>query len=248
MHTIFPNGVVYDKFVQEHQNTRNAVNLCRFSIICVPTPENADGSCDVSSVEDVVGWLDTPIIIIKSAVPPGTTDRLKAKYRKRIVVSPEYFGESTYYLPELFTPLGWPYLIVGGDRQDTADVVELFVPVLGPAKTYMQVDARTAELTKYMENAWLAMQVTFANEFYEIAKAHGVDYNVLREAWALDPRVSKWHTAVFPMKRGFGGKCLPKDLKAVIAAAEQAGYSPGFLKEIWASNLRFRARSPEKRP
>jgi nucleotide sugar dehydrogenase len=188
----------------------------------------------------VVSWLETPLILIKSSVPPGTTDALKARYGKRITFSPEYLGESRYYLPELFTPLGWPYLIVGGDRKDTREIVQFFLPRLGPAKTYIQTDPRTAELTKYMENAWLSLQVTFANEFYEIAKAVGVDYTELRELWALDPRVSKYHTVVFPEARGFGGKCLPKDLKAVVAAAQAAGYDPELLKAVWDNNLRFR--------
>ena len=103
--------------------------------------------------------------------------------------------------------------------------------------------AITAELTKYMENAWLATQVTFSNEFYEIAQNFGVDYLELRELWGLDPRVSMSHTLVFKHKRGFGGKCLPKDLDAIIMSASQQGYTPDFLKAIKEVNTRFRQLS-----
>ena len=84
-----------------------------------------------------MAWLETPLILIKSSVAPGTTDYLKSKYHKRITVSPEYYGESSFFLPEdVFSPMGWPLLIVGGDRNDTAEVIEFFLPALGPNKTY----------------------------------------------------------------------------------------------------------------
>ena len=241
MHSIFPDAVIYDKLIPEHAVTKSSVNQCELAIVCVPTPENErDGSCDLAGVDEVVGWLKTPLILIKSAVPPGTTEGLKSRFNKRIAVSPEYFGESSYWLPEIFSPLGWPFLIVGGDRYDTSLIIEIFTPKLGPDKIFRQTDATTAELTKYMENAWLASQVIFAAEFHNIAQRFGVDYPELRELWALDPRVSKWHTLAFTEDLGFGGKCLPKDLKALIAASQASGYEPEFLRELWRSNVRFR--------
>ena len=116
MREIFPNAVVYDKYQPLYSTYQEAANECKLSIICVPTPENPDdGSCDISIVEEVVTWIETPLILIKSAVAPGTTDFLRTKYDKRITVSPEYFGESTYFLPEVFSPLAWPYLIIDSD-------------------------------------------------------------------------------------------------------------------------------------
>lgn len=243
---IFPDAVIYDKFISQYAE-KEKVNGCDLGIICVPTPERPlDDACDLSAVEDVVSWLETPLILIKSAVPPGTTKRLKHIHHKRITVSPEYYGESAYWLPEIFSPLGWPYLIVGGDRRDTSEVIQFFSSKLGPDKVYRQTDSTTAELTKYMENAWLACQVMFATEFSEISKALGLDYSELRELWALDPRVSKWHTLVFDGNLGFGGKCLPKDLKAIIAAARDSGYDPEFLRAIGESNVRFQSHVQAK--
>lgn len=238
MHKVFPDAVLYDP--SHGQSDKQIVNQCDLAIICTPTPSKEDGSCDTSIVEETVSWLKTPLILIKSTVPPGTTDLLKKKYKKRICMSPEYYGESNYWLPEEWSSVkGWPFIIIGGDKNDADEIAQLFVNVLGPKKTYALTDAKTAELTKYMENVWGAMKVTFANEFYQIAQTFGVSYIELRELWALDPRVEKLHTAVFDA-RGFGGKCFPKDLSALIQSTKKQGYEPEFLAAIEKSNRRFR--------
>jgi UDPglucose 6-dehydrogenase len=251
MHQIFGDWVeaIYDPFVAIHgvENSKKAVNKCDLAIVCVMTKENKDWSCDTSIVEESIKWLEAPVILIKSAIPPGTTDYLKKKYKKRIVVSPEYFGESRYFLPERFRdPRAWPFQIFGGDIKDTDYCVSVFKPIFHPKTFFYQIDAKTAELIKYAENIWGATKVTWANEFFEICKVFGVSYNVLREGWALDPRVEKNHTSVFERARGFGGKCFPKDLKALIKICHDKGYRPKFLEEVWRSNMRFRRLNKQK--
>jgi UDP-glucose 6-dehydrogenase len=108
--------------------------------------------------------------------------------------------------------------------------------VLNSSLVIQQTDARTAELTKYMENAFLAMKVAFCNEFYDLAGSIGVDYNELRELWLLDQRVGRSHTWVHPDDRGFGGECLPKDLEALLRAVEEAGTPSGLLHAVARSN------------
>jgi UDPglucose 6-dehydrogenase len=244
MHQVFGDWVkaIYDPFVSNGlTNSKEAVNKCDLGIVCVMTKENKDWSCDTSIVEESVKWLKTPVILIKSAIPPGTTNYLKKKYKKRIVVSPEYFGESKYFLPEEWSnPRAWPFQIFGGDSKDTAYCISVFKPVFNPRTFYYQTDAKTAELVKYAENIWGATKVTWANEFFEICKTLGVNYDAMREGWALDPRVEKTHTSVFEKARGFGGKCFPKDLKALIKLCKDKGYKPKFLEEVWKSNRRFR--------
>jgi len=221
--------------------TKETVNNCDLAIICVPTPQAKDGSCDTSIVEEVVAWIETPLILVKSTIPPGTTEYLKKKYKKRIVMSPEYVGESKYYTPEAWkNPLAWPFQIFGGDKKDTAEITEIFKPILNQGTFFMQTDSTTAEVIKYAENVWGAMKVTWANEFYEICKTFGVNYDEMREGWALDPRVEKQHTLVYKRNRGFGGKCYVKDLSGMIKSSEKAGYIPEFLKEVQKSNERFR--------
>lgn len=94
-----------------------------------------------------------------------------------------------------------------------------------------------------MENSFLAMKVTFVNEFYEICAALDADWNAVREGWLLDPRVESSHTAVFAANRGYAGKCLPKDVNAIVRAATAAGYEPNLLIEMVRSNGRFRAEN-----
>lgn len=215
------------------------------AVVCVPTPANKDGSCDTAIVEDVVRQTDAPLIVIKSTVAPGTTERLKKDTGKRLVFSPEYLGESAYYTaPEYPHPTDLEkhrFFVFGGDPADTSACVDLFVPVVGPHAFFYQVDATTAELVKYWENTWGAMKVAFCNEMALICERFGVDYWKAREGWALDSRVEKMHTAVFKQARGFGGKCFPKDVAALHAAAKQAGHDSPVLEAILTANDRHQA-------
>jgi len=238
MHRLFPDAIPYDKHLPEYSD-RSLILGADLALVCVPTDETRSGEADISIVVEVVKWLDAELICIKSTIPPGTTNALRQLTGKRIVFSPEYEGE-TPWQKGLTDPLVWPFIFVGGDVDDANAVLEHFQARLGPNLTYLAADATTVEVAKYMENAWLALQVTFAGEFYEIARAVGADYGTARELWALDPRMSKWNTLVFPHNRGFGGKCLPKDLAAIIAAAKLAGYEPRLLEEMVATNKRFR--------
>src|SRR5439155_21788336 len=77
-------------------------------------------------------------------------------------------------------------------------------------------------------------------EFFDLAQRFDVDFNELRELWLLDPRIGKSHTFVFPDQRGFGGRCLPKDLAAIINSAERLGYEASLLKAVLTTNERMR--------
>lgn len=223
---------------------RQSANECDLAVICVPTPMKEGGEVDISIVEEAVVWIETPLILIKSTIPPGTVDFLKEKYGKRIVFSPEYIGQGLYTVP-WWKDKGYPhptdisyhdFQIFGGDRTDTREVLEYFKRVLGPDCKYIQTDSTTAELCKYFENAWGATKVTFCNEFAKIAGAFGVDYDELRELWLLDGRVERMHTAVFKESRGFGGKCYPKDVNGIVKASESKGYIPKLLKTVLEVN------------
>lgn len=215
-------------------------------LICVPTEMKEDGSADTSIVEHVIRTIEAPLFIIKSTIPPGTTKRLAKETGKNLVFSPEYIGEGKYHMPVW---KGYPhptdmrqhnFFIFGGDREDTQKAIQVFLPIAGPDAFFAQTDPTTAELTKYMENSWGATKVTFANEFYEIAEVFGVQYEELRELFLLDKRTERIHTAVFRDKRGFGGKCFPKDVNAIVKVTEKAGYIPELLKEVLSSNKKFR--------
>lgn len=222
--------------------TKEGLNECDVAVVCVPTPMGDDGACDVSIVEDVVKWLETPLILIKSTVSPGSTDRFVDTYKKNIVFSPEYCGESSYWTPYKFHTdvKETPFFVFGGAKEHTTQCVNLFMPVTGPTKQYRQCTALVAETAKYMENTFYATKVTLCHEFKLMCDAMGVDYNDAREVWLMDPRLHPMHTAVFDKKGPpFGGKCLPKDINAFIKASQKNGYQPELLKAVLKSNERI---------
>lgn len=217
-----------------------------YAIICVPTQPKEDGSCDTSIVEKVIKTSSHRYYLIKSTIPPGTTKRLAKETKKQIAFSPEYIGEGKYEIPfwkDLPHPTNMKlhqFHIFGGDRLITTKWVEIWQKIGGWSPTYAQTDSTTAELVKYMENSFLATKKIFCDEFYNIAQSLGVDYNELKELWLLDGRMGRSMTLIYPESRGFSGKCLPKDLNAIVKCAEKTGYKPKFLKQVLASNDEFR--------
>ena len=247
MHKIFPDAFIYDPFIEEYKETQKLINKeCDLAIVCVWTGSNKDGSCDTSIVESSIAWLKTPLILIKSTIEPGTTDRLKAEYKKRICFSPEYFGEFSYWVPQEWSSAqAWPYMVIGGEPEDRQEILNFFIPKLGPLKTYFQCTSTEAEIIKYTENAYLGLKVTFVNEVYDICQAFGVSWEQVREGWILDPRVNPSHTAVFVQNRGYSQKCLPKDILAFAKAAQKQGYRPQLLESVISTNNSIRN---EKKP
>lgn len=248
MRSLFPLAMAYDKYkMYSGVRNREAINEeCELAIVCVPTPMGKDGRCDTSTVEEVLSWVRTPLVLIKSTVPPGFTAMMNARYgRTNICFSPEFCGESAYYIPsDMMDPVDirtHPYMIVGGYAGYTSRVVDIFMRVLGPTKTYFQCGPTEAEIIKYMENTFFAMKVTFCNWFYDMCQGLDVDYNVVREGWTLDPRVGKMHTAVLPDKRGFGGKCLPKDVNAIRKVGERVGLDTTLLDAVLHTNEKMKS-------
>lgn len=235
---IFPDAWGYDPGHEFCSMTKKELKKKRFDVafICVPTPSSHRGKCDISNVDKVVEMVNANLIIIRSTVKPGTTYELAFKYRKRLVFMPEYIGESEYKNPIMKTEGDMPFFIFGGDVGPTQQAVDLFQPIFGPLVKYIQCSFSEAELAKYFENTFFAVKVGLVNEFADISKAHGVDWDVVRELWLLDPRINRMHTSVFKNKRGFSGKCLPKDLKAIIHSSKELGYKPEILMKVDKEN------------
>jgi UDPglucose 6-dehydrogenase len=219
-------------------------------VVCVPTPTDSDGiSCDVSVVQRTLLWLRQinfkGVVLLKSTIPPTEIIRLQKEFPLRIVFSPEYMGESKYYTPF------WKYpdpsdmrthmwQIFGGKREDTELCIEVFKRKMSVDTQYFQTDLITASLAKYIENSFFATKVTFINEWYDVAQTYGVDWNELRELWLSDPRINRNHTLVFPKDRGYGGKCYPKDIKAIISDTKKMGYSTDLMRSVDKINNKFR--------
>lgn len=252
-HKVFPDALIYDNR-GTHANeppwaTKEQINAeCGLAIVCVPTPmqEVPDEfkPVDLTIIEETIKWLETPLILLKSTVPPGTTDRLVKETGKRIAFSPEYVGEGKYQI----TP--WKYMdpsdprlhefqIIGGEPNTRNDIANWLVARLGPEKFYYLIDAVEAEVIKYMENCWGGMKVIFAQEFYDLCQKLGASYVRVREGWALDNRVERMHTAVFVDKRGFSGKCYPKDLNGIVRVAQEVGSPLTLVEAVLRKNRNY---------
>jgi UDPglucose 6-dehydrogenase len=238
MAKLFSGPAVYDP--PKGLGSKDEINACDVVFVSVPTPQSPDGSCDTSIVEDVVSWITAPVIVLRSTVSVGTSRRLAKEFGKKIVFQPEYGPAETPDHPfNDLRKVRW--VILGGEPEATKIAARAWMEVYNSDITIQRTTWEAAELCKYMENAYLAMKVTFCNEFFDIAQGVGVDYEELRELWLLDPRIGKSHTFVFPDKRGFGGKCLPKDLAAITRTAQEVGAKASLLEAVIETNARHRS-------
>lgn len=212
---------IYDKF-------KTAVNTkCKdhykFAFICVDTPMTETSLCNITEVENAIRENEADIYIIKSAVLPGTGEYLSNLFTDaEIVISPEYYGGTQHANSKEYN-----FTILGGNRWNTTKVVQLLQGIYDAYHTFKMTDYRSAELVKYMENSYLAMKVSFAVQFYEIAEQNEVDYEELRELFLMDPRVDPSHTFVYRDKPYWDSHCFNKDVKAIAET-----YDAKFLKSM----------------
>lgn len=217
MHNLFKDALIYDKYLNKGSIEEININ-CDVAFICVPTDENKDGSCDTSIVEEIIKSLKVRLIIIRSTVYVGFTKKMIDKYNKEIVFQPEYYGETVNHPLTDLRKREW--LSFGGTQEGINLAIKTYQKVMNSNVQILQSDPNSAEMAKYMENAFLATKVIFCNEMYDIAKKLGADYNLSREMWAVDSRIGYSHSFVYEDKRGFDGKCLPKDLASLIYQAK----------------------------
>lgn len=231
---------------------RAAVNKCDLALVCVPTnpqrvahgkpiegvydDRNTHVELDMSIVEDVVSWLETPLILIKSALQPGTVDRLVGETGKKIAVSVEMVGEGKYFVPywkypDAEDPRKHNFLIVGGEDETARRCADFIWAKMSPDINLHLTTAIEAEITKLMENTWGALKVTFANTMYDICEDQGANYTRVLQAWGADGRTEKMHMRVVPGKRGWKSKCYDKDVPA-LAELDKSG----FLKSVIKTN------------
>lgn len=229
-HKMFPEAVLYDEPLSI--GTREEVNQCDIALIAVPTDLKEDQTLDVSIIEDILTWLDTPLILIKSALQPGTTDRLVKETGKKIAVSVEQIGEGAYFqpywkYPHPKNPTLHNFLIVGGEEETARRCADILWSKMSPDTDVYLVSAIEVEISKLMSNTWGAMKVTFANAMYDICEKYGANYTKVLQAWGADGRVEKMHMRVVPGKRGWKSKCFSKDVPALANMDDS-----GFLKKI----------------
>lgn len=212
---------IYDKFKTEC-NTKRDIKY-DFAIICVDTPYvSKENPCDMSQVRNALIENEADIYIIKSTVLPTSTKKFAEELGKNIIFSPEYYGTTHFANNYLFD-----FTILGGELEHTTKVAQLLQNVYDGRHKFYFTDSTTAELCKYMENSYLATKVSFCQQFYEIAKEIGVNYEELRELFVADRRVNPSHTFVFDEHPYWKSHCLDKDVPAIAET-----YDAKFLKAV----------------
>lgn len=209
----------------------------RFDVafICVDTPATPQALCDLEAVEDCFRH-DADVYVIKSTVLPGTTDALRAKFGKRIVFSPEYYGFTIHSANQAYA-----FTVLGGEKEDCLKVQSVLQKTKKASHRFVITDAKTAELAKYMENAWLATKVSFCGQFFDVAEKIGVAYEDLREIFIMDPRVNPSHTFVHRDQPYWESHCLDKDVPAIAET-----YDMPLLKAVMAFNDTMKERFHNK--
>lgn len=201
------NPDIYDKKF-EQDNRKDFYDIV---FICVDTPYvDENNVCDITEVRNAINENKGYIYVIKSTILPGTTKQLREETNKRIIHSPEYYGNTPHS-----NNIDFNFTILGGVKEDCIYVQQALQEVYDASHSFRIVDSNTAELAKYMENCWLATKVSFCNQFYDIAEKCGVDYEDLRELFILDPRVNPSHTFVYRKHPYWDSHCLNKDVRAL---------------------------------
>jgi len=232
----------YDKY-KETESLENVVKKSEFIFICLPTPmKDNESGIDLSIIYEVVGELTKftdhtdKIVVIKSTVTPGTTDSLEKKYPKtKFSFNPEFLTEANF----LEDFLNADHTVIGANNDLVSRSVSVIYRQRFPKTKIFQTDPTTAELVKYFANAFLALKVTFANFFYDYCQKVGVKYEEVKKMAAFDPRIVDKHLEV-TTQRGFGGKCFPKDLVAIMGEFKKAGVDVSLLETMWKYNKKIR--------
>ena len=183
-----------------------------FAFVCVDTPLGDDGNCDLSQVIKAITDTEADIIVLRSTVPPNTTDKLIEETGKRIVFSPEFYGVTQHSSSESFD---FNFTILGGVKEWSYKVVQLLQNVYDGRHKFCITESKIAELSKYMENTLLAAKVSVCAQFYMIAKQLGIGYEEVRELVLQDPRINRSHTFVYEDHPYWKSHCFDKDLRVI---------------------------------
>lgn len=217
--------------------------------IAVGTPPDEDGSADLQYVlavaQTIAEHMENPKILVdKSTVPVGTADRVTEKVKQvlrqrgreeiefDVISNPEFLKEGSA-VGDCMRP---DRIIIGTSSKDSEDAMrELYAPFNRNREKIIVMDVRSAELTKYAANCMLATKISFMNEIANLAEMLGADVEMVRQGIGSDPRIG--YHFIYP-GAGYGGSCFPKDVQALIKAAEQIEFDADVLKAVERRNAK----------
>ena len=223
-------------------NLKDAVDDAALIFLALPTPPGEDGSADLSYVLGVaedLGKIITnyKVIIDKSTVPVGTADKVRAVVAKNatvdfdIVSNPEFLREG-YAVEDFMKP---DRVVVGLSSERAKKLMdELYKPYVRQGNPIIFMDEKSAELTKYAANSFLATKISFMNEIANLCEKLGADVDMVRIGIGSDTRIGK--RFLFP-GIGYGGSCFPKDVQALVKSSNEAGYHFSILDAVMDVNL-----------
>ena len=224
---------------------------CDFIFVTVGTPQNANGSINLSIIkkavskigENLQGSRKKPIIFVKSTVIPGTMKKdvlpiLERKSNKKagkdfgLISNPEFLQESTAIRDTKFPHV----VILGGYKTEFMKKAKKLFTKLHPRVPIIITNHQTAEMIKYANNSFLATKISFINQLSNICqKIPGANVDDIAKTIGLDPRIGKLFLNAGP---GYGGSCLPKDMKALINFANTTGVTPTLLNAVESVNMK----------
>ncbi len=214
-----------------------AVQDSLFIFVCVGTPPLDDGSADLSAVWSAAKMIGQninsyKIIVTKSTVPVGTTGKVKkiitdeTSQEFDVASNPEFLKEGAA-VDDFMKP---DRVIIGTEDPRVEELMkELYSPFLRTGKPILSMDIKSSELTKYASNAMLANRISFVNEIANLCDKIGADMNMVRIGMGSDPRIGT--SFLFPGV-GYGGSCFPKDVRALVEVARDAGYEMKILPMV----------------
>jgi UDPglucose 6-dehydrogenase len=209
--------------------------------LALPTPEDENGSADLTSVLDVASQIGKKIntykiIVDKSTVPVGTAEKvrktiaLNSQVEFDVVSNPEFLREG-FAVDDFLKP---ERIIIGSSSKRAINIMQkLYKPFVRSGNPIMVMDERSSELTKYASNAFLATKITFMNEIANFCEKVGADVDMVRQGMGADSRIGK--RFLFP-GIGFGGACFPKDVKALHKSGRDEGYNFEILDSVLKIN------------
>ena len=220
----------------------DSIKECMAVMIAVGTPPDEDGSADLKYVLDVAGEIGRSmtgylVAITKSTVPIGTAEKVRTRIREEldkrgldiefdVASNPEFLKEGDA-VNDSMKP---ERIIVGTDSEKAYRVIEqLYKPFVLNGHPVLFMDIPSAELTKYAANSMLATKISFMNDIANLCEKVGADINMVRRGIGSDSRIGN---KFIYAGAGYGGSCFPKDVKAIIKAADEFGYSLRVLKAV----------------